>query len=211
MNFNLSCSIQLNNRSVSPILTYVLLIAGVHQLWKFLQSRLSSVWSELHGLWNGQSGSGYRGSIIQQSSIFNDQNWPSMKQIFRVLFRKRIPLLQLSPENQKKHVIIYGATSHMGQITSNIFIKYGYSVILIDANLQKLQQLKLQLLKSFVEQEAQILLMQFDMCIYKDSTQIEHMIRATIDVESMSIPIIANCSGYGGYWQVAEDKLYHEL
>lgn len=27
----------------------------------------------------------------------------------------------------------------------------------------------------------------------------------------MEIPVIVNCSGYGGYWQVAEDKLYHEL
>jgi hypothetical protein len=66
-------------------------------------------------------------------------------------------------------------------------------------------------MKSFVEQDAQILLMQFDMCIYKDSTQIEYLLRETIDVENMEIPIIANCSGYGGYWQVTEDKLYHEL
>jgi short-subunit dehydrogenase len=55
-----------------------------------------------------------------------------------VVFRRRIPLLEKSIENSKKNVIIYGATSHMGQITANIFIKYGYSVILIDANLQKL-------------------------------------------------------------------------
>ena len=53
--------------------------------------------------------------------------------------------------------------------------------------------------------------MQFDMCIYKDSTTIEHQIRETIDVEKMKLPIIVNCSGYGGYWQVTEDKLYHEL
>ena len=98
----------------------------------------------------------------------------------------------------------------MGQITANIFVKYGYSVILIDANLQKLQTLKLQLQKTFVEVNPNILILQFDMCIYKDSTTIEQQIREVVDVE-MDIPIIVNTSGYGGYWQVAEDKLYHEL
>lgn len=63
----------------------------------------------------------------------------------------------------------------------------------------------------FEEDTSRIKLMQFDMCIYKDSTTIEHSIRETIDVENMKIPIIVNCSGYGGYWQITEDKLYHEL
>jgi hypothetical protein len=53
--------------------------------------------------------------------------------------------------------------------------------------------------------------MQFDLSISTDSTSIEHYIRKTIDVENMSIPIIVNTSGFGGYWQVCEDKLYHEL
>jgi hypothetical protein len=40
----------------------------------------------------------------------------------------------------------------MGQISANIFIKYGYSVILIDCNLQKLQTLRLQLIRTFINQ-----------------------------------------------------------
>ena len=53
--------------------------------------------------------------------------------------------------------------------------------------------------------------MQFDLCVGKDSTSIEKYIRETFDVENMILPVIANCSGYGGYWQVCEDKLFHEL
>ena len=40
----------------------------------------------------------------------------------------------------------------MGQISANMFIKYGYSVILIDSNLQKLQTLRLQLIRTFINQ-----------------------------------------------------------
>lgn len=68
-----------------------------------------------------------------------------MKQIFRAVLRRGKPLLNINEfeSNRQKHVIIYGACSHMGQITSNIFLKYGFSIILIDANLQKLQDLQL--------------------------------------------------------------------
>jgi hypothetical protein len=30
-------------------------------------------------------------------------------------------------------------------------------------------------------------------------------------MENMEIPIVINTSAFGGYWQVCEDKLYHEL
>jgi hypothetical protein len=65
-------------------------------------------------------------------------NWPAMKQIFRSVLRKKIKLLDKSRDNRKSYVIIYGACSHMGKITSNLFIKYNYSLIMIDADLQKL-------------------------------------------------------------------------
>jgi hypothetical protein len=87
------------------------MVAGVHTILRFVKRKVQSIWSELKGLWNGQGGSGYRGSIIQESSIWHD-NWPSMKQIFRVLFRKRIGLL--TQQDGSNHVIVYGATSHMG-------------------------------------------------------------------------------------------------
>ena len=93
----------------------------------------------------------------------------------------------------------------MGKISSNLFLKYGYSLILIDANLQKLQDLKFQLIRTFLHQfendyHERIKIMQFDLCTGKDSTSIEHYVRKTIDVDKMDIPIIVNTSGYGGYW-----------
>ena len=54
-------------------------------------------------------------------------------------------------ENAGKHVIVYGACSHMGTTCTNILIKYGYSVILIDTNLHKLQNLRLQLTRTFID------------------------------------------------------------
>jgi short-subunit dehydrogenase len=41
-------------------------------------------------------------------------------------------------ENASKHVILYGACSHMGQTCARVMLKYGYSLILVDANLHKL-------------------------------------------------------------------------
>jgi len=46
---------------------------------------------------------------------------------------------------------------------------------------------------------------------WADSTYLEKYFRSVIDLENMDIPIIFNCSGYGGYWQVLEDKLFHEV
>jgi NADP-dependent 3-hydroxy acid dehydrogenase YdfG len=54
--------------------------------------------------------------------------------------------------NAKKHVIIYGACSHMGRITTSIFVKHGYSVVLIDVNLEKLQDLRLNIARTHCEQ-----------------------------------------------------------
>lgn len=153
-----------------------------------------------------------------------------MKQIFRVVTKTRTPLLDMRSfeENKGKNVIVYGACSHMGTVTANLMIKYGYSVLLIDPNLQKLQDLKLQLLRTYLEQfekaadlgqlavdsdevDARIRLMPFDMSKHMDSTSIEKYLRQYIQVEGMLVPVIINCSGYGGYWQVCEDKLFHEL
>ena len=44
-----------------------------------------------------------------------------------------------------------------------------------------------------------------------DSTSLEKYLRTVIDLEKMDLPAIINCSGYGSYFQVCEDKLYHEL
>ena len=142
LGFHINCSVQVNGKQIPAIITYLLLIAGARQAWRLIIQKIYrgfflQFWCLLKGSWTGQSGSGYLGSIIQQSSIFHDSNWPSMKQIFRAVLRKKIALLDLKKqvENQKKHVIVYGACSHIGSICSSIFIKYGFSVILIDPNL----------------------------------------------------------------------------
>jgi short-subunit dehydrogenase len=44
-----------------------------------------------------------------------------------------------------------------------------------------------------------------------DSTSLEKHIRSVIDVENMKVEVIVNCSGFGGYWQVCEDKVFHEI
>ena len=56
-----------------------------------------------------------------------------------------------------------------------------------------------------------ILLLQLDMSKPTDSTSLEKYLRTVIDLEKMDLPAIINCSGYGSYFQVCEDKLYHEL
>lgn len=58
-----------------------------------------------------------------------------MKQIFRWALRDKIPLLDMNEDNENKYVIVYGACSHMGSITANLMLKYGYSLLLIDPNL----------------------------------------------------------------------------
>ena len=62
----------------------------------------------------------------------------------------------------------------MGRTAASIFVKYGYSIILIDSNMEKLQDVKLNLARTFVEQfedndqdevkalDARIQLLQFD-------------------------------------------------
>ena len=66
--------------------------------------------------WTGLIGSGVRGSQIFSSDIFNGDNWPSMKQIFRTVFKRKVPLLSMREfkNNRKKFVVVYGACSHMG-------------------------------------------------------------------------------------------------
>ena len=87
--------LKFHGKPVRPVLTWLIMIIGVKSILKFLWSRvLRGVWTALHGSWIGSigPGSGMVGTIIEQSSIFND-NWPSMKQIFRTILRYKIKLL----------------------------------------------------------------------------------------------------------------------
>lgn len=66
-------------------------------------------------------------------------------------------------------------------------------------------------LNQVLENSRRIKVMQWDISKHMDSTSIEKYLRSFIDLENMNMPIIINTSGYGGYWQVMEDKLFHEL
>jgi short-subunit dehydrogenase len=46
-------------------------------------------------------------------------------------------------------VIVYGATNNVGKQVSKVLAKHGYSLVLIDVNLDKLQQVKNDLIRIF--------------------------------------------------------------
>ena len=90
-------------------------------------------------------------------------------------------------------------------------VKYGYSVILVDSNMEKLQNLKYQLCRTYSDQfikknnetdtfDNRIKILQFDLTSIDDSTSIETYLRKTFDMENMQIPIVINASAFGGYW-----------
>ena len=69
LGFNINCNIQVNGKRVPALVTYLLFLAGVRQIWKhvikqFYRGFILQFWHLLKGSWAGQSGSGYLGSII---------------------------------------------------------------------------------------------------------------------------------------------------
>ena len=121
---------------VKTVVTYVIFLAGIKYIYDAIRNKVVKIVLRLlSGSWNG-FGYGAMQTYISHSSILQDQ-WPSMKQIFRWAFRDKIALLDMSKfdENINKYVIVYGACSHMGSITANLMLKYGYSLLLIDPNL----------------------------------------------------------------------------
>ena len=141
MDFSVNCNITLKYRKnkelkISSIFTYLILIAGVQKLFSFIRhSIFGFLWSSITGSWTGQ-GIWSRNSTFSKSSIFQD-SWPSMKQIFRSVLCSKQKLLNINDfeTNKLKTVILYGACSHMGTLMSNLMVKYGFSVILVDASL----------------------------------------------------------------------------
>lgn len=51
--------------------------------------------------------------------------------------------------NNKRWVIIYGATNNIGQCMARVVAKHGYSIVLVDSNLDKLQHLQNELFRVF--------------------------------------------------------------
>lgn len=89
----------------------------------------------------------------------------------------------------------------MGQLTSKVFAKYGYSLILVDSNLNKLQMLEEELNKVFmniaIKDRIQIINVNFS--IWKDSASLEAKLKDVISLEK-DIPIFMNCISFINEW-----------
>ncbi len=68
--------------------------------------------------------------------------WPAIRKRIGVCQRKGLlaKTRQEVIDNRKKWVIVYGATNNVGKQISKVLAKHGYSLVLIDVNLDKLQQ-----------------------------------------------------------------------
>lgn len=79
------------------------MLAGIRYIWiivwkKVLKSFRQEIWNLYNGfrsiiLWGSYSDTVV--TTIKKSSLFTDKNWPSMKQIFRLLFKKREYVLNM--------------------------------------------------------------------------------------------------------------------
>ena len=118
---------------------------------------------------------------------------------------------------------MYGATNSVGENISKVLAKHGYSLILVDSSLDKLQHLQTELLRVFPrlstseEGSQKVELVHINFALWRDSTSLEFKVREvfTSPVGSSSfkkISIFVNASGFAqGPWQACEDKLYHEV
>lgn len=77
------------------------------------------------------------------------------KAVLRLLRGKQPELLARNIEereaNSKKWVIVYGATNNVGMCMARVLAKHGYSLVLVDSSLDKLQSLQTDLLRAFPE------------------------------------------------------------
>mmetsp|Transcript_29885 Transcript_29885/g.22147 ORF Transcript_29885/g.22147 Transcript_29885/m.22147 type:complete len:171 (-) Transcript_29885:264-776(-) len=130
--------------------------------------------------------------------------------------------------NKSKWVVIYGAATSIGRQAALIFARHGYSLVLIDSNLSKLQALKEHIARNYFfvgramtsEQSGEELVegalrrvevLALNFSVYKDSTSIEYAIRDALQFEQRDFRVFVNCISFLSAWEVCEDKLFHEL
>ena len=65
---------------------------------------------------------------------------PLIKKVFRMLFIKKNKLLAKRESKDKEWVLVYGACTKVGKLTAKVFAQVGCSLLLVDADLSKLQQ-----------------------------------------------------------------------
>lgn len=154
---DIRAELKVNGMKINHLLVIILMLLGIKNFISLIRRHVLHVlWNTLESGWRGGLHSlafiGGTSTTTESSSVMVD-NWPSMKQLFRSVFRKKNKLLDAScfAQNNEKHVILYGACSHMGQTCARVMLKYGYSLILVDANLHKLQMLQTALLRQFID------------------------------------------------------------
>ena len=123
-------------------------------------------------------------------------------------------------------MIVYGATNNVGKQVSKVLAKHGYSLVLIDVNLDKLQQVKNELIRVFphltqAAEDQRVELVNLNFAIWRDSTSLEARVREIFQVpgtaeqgkvEFRDIRALINAGSMAnGAWQVCEDKLLHEI
>ena len=116
---NVQIDLKYKNRPVSPLLSYLLLLLGAIKLLRIL------------------------------NSAYFKLLFPQLRKIFRYLFQTRDKLLLTNntEDDANKWALIYGATNHMGQCAAKVFAKHGFSLILVDSNLDKLQKMRDELIR----------------------------------------------------------------
>ena len=99
---------------VNPLLSYLLLALGTVQLAK----------------------------IIKQAATYI--LFVHVRRLFHAVFKTYQPLIPKERNqillNSTRWAIIYGATNHIGQTAAKVLAKHGYSLILVDSSLDKLQK-----------------------------------------------------------------------
>lgn len=93
-------------------------------------------------------------------------------------------------ENEKKYILISGASSGFGLATAEIFAHHNWNLILTGRRKERLENLKLELLKQYPEIEVELLI--FDIQIQE---KVEQAINSLSDKIKQNIEILVNNAG----------------
>ena len=239
--FTLTAQIKVNNKQISPLVTFILLVLGSAYLVKLL----------------------YKGVLIPII-------YPFLRKVFFTILKRRSKLLPLAigslqskqiKNKSLKWVLVYGACSHLGRLTAKVFANHEYGLMLIDSNLTKLQDFKHELEKIFphlagADGQSLIRIININLGTDHNSTHIEHKLHNAVfgkgytfqseetptrpeeskkqegipdtaevpcashvtegpsDVEEMKCPnisVFVNCAGLGKDIRSFNEKMFHEM
>ena len=159
--------------------------------------------------------------------------YPILKRLYKIFLKRRNMFLSFKPKNIENWVLVNGSCTSIGQMATKIFAKAGYSLILVDSSLSKLQQKKQELAQIFpiLGQSDRIKIINLNFAMWRDSTTIEYYLHETILERDPNVPtnlnstttnlrsefkcphvkIFVNCIGFISESKTCEAKLFHEL